>query len=88
MAKAIALGSSGGVVKGAGGRVWGYVIGSATSCTVKIWDNATTGAGRVILDTTTAVSAPFNGTWGAPVDCVNGIYLTIGGTGTVTVLFD
>ena len=88
MAKAIALGSTGGVVKGFGGLCWGYMIGSATAGTVKIWDNATTGAGRVILDTTTAVSVPFNGFFPAPVECVNGIFLTIGGTGTVTVIFE
>lgn len=86
MAQATSLSASA-LVKNAGGKVYGFFIGSATSGTVKIWDG-TTAAGRVIVDTTTAVSAPLNVPFPEPVQTVNGIFVTIGGTATVTVIWE
>ncbi len=89
MAQAVSLSASA-VVKPAGGLLWGFEIGTANAGTIKIWDSTTGTAGdRVILDTTTAISAPFNGRFPAPVECVKGIYLTIAGTSaTVTVFYE
>ena len=87
MAQAVSLSASG-VVKPAGGLLWGFEIGTANAGTIKIWDSLTA-TGRVVLDTTTAISAPFNGRFSCPVECPTGIYLTIAGTSaTVTVFYE
>jgi hypothetical protein len=67
-------------VKADQGVLIGILISSATSGTIKAWDNPTAGSGTVLFDTTAALTltAPLY----VPVNMAfaTGLFLTIGGT--------
>lgn len=65
-------------------QLLGFKVNSATSGTVKIWDN--TSAAAPIVINTTSVNA---GEWHpVPATIVTGIYVTIGGTADITVFYN
>lgn len=75
-----------GLVKTGTGRVQGIVINSHSSGTIKLWDN-TAGSGTVLLETITLVAGERNiRTFGATFGV--GLFITIGGTANITVMFN
>jgi len=78
--------SASALVKTGGGTVKGVVVNSHTSGTLKFWDN-TAGSTTVLFNTITLAVGErwiplFDACFGV------GLYLTIGGTADVTVLYD
>lgn len=75
-----------GLIKTGSGTVRGVVINSHTSGTLKFWNN-TAGSGTVLFNTITlGASERFVPLYDA--NFTTGLYLTIGGTADVTVMFD
>ena len=72
------------IVEG-GGELLGIYVASSSSLTLKVWDGVTA-AGPVIVNTTAAITAP--GFHPMPATFVNGIYVTIGGTGNYSVHYE
>lgn len=77
--------SASGLVFSGAGQLAGIIIGSSSSLTLKLWDN-NAASGAVLLDTTGAFTAP------TFLDCLNvgftnGLFVTIGGSGTFTVVW-
>ena len=74
-----------GLVKTGAGRLMGlFVSAAAATPTIKVWDN-TAGSGQVLIDTFTPVAGTM---YSLPsVEFSTGIYITIGGTVTVTPFF-
>lgn len=78
-----AISASGQVATGAG-VLKGFYVSTSTALTVKLWDN-TAASGSVIVDTTAALTA---GTFHeVPAGFANGLYVTIGGAGAITVFY-
>lgn len=78
--------SASALIKTGSGRVHGIVVNSHTSGTLKLWDN-TAASGTVLFETITLAAGerwiPFFGaTFGT------GLYLTIGGTANVTIMYN
>lgn len=80
--------SASAAVKSGTGVVYGFVVNSHTSGTLKLWDN-TAGSGTVILNTITfaagsgiVVSLPVG------IRFVVGLYATIGGTADITIIWE
>jgi hypothetical protein len=77
--------SSSGLVKNEAGNVYGIIVNSHSSGTIKLWDN-TAGSGTVICNTISfAVGERFIPLLGATFG--TGLYATIGGTADVTILY-
>lgn len=76
-----------GLVDTGDGVVAGMIVSSGTALTVKLWDN-TAASGTVIMETTTPVTPaqPFF----LPIACAysTGLFVTIGGTGAITLLIE
>lgn len=73
------------LIKTGAGQVYGIVINSHTSGTLKLWDN-TAGSGTVVCNTMTfAVGERFIPLLGATFG--TGLYATIGGTADITILY-
>lgn len=77
------LSATGPVVQGDGNLV-GFFVASSTSGTVKLWDS-TSAAGTIILQTTGTLAV---GWYPMPASFTNGVYLTVGGTINVTVVYE
>lgn len=78
------------LVKTGSGTVKGIVIGSHTSGTIKLWDN-TSAATTVLVNTMTLSAIATTGErfidlFGA--NFTTGLYVTIGGTADITVMYD
>lgn len=74
-------------VKSAAGTLYGIIVNSNTSGTVKLWDN-TAGSGTVLLNTFT----PPTGTsqvylFPMGISFNTGLFITVGGTIDYTVLY-
>lgn len=76
--------ASGLVITGPG-RLAGYIVNSSSSGTLKAWDN-TTGSSPVIHDTM-ALAVGMH-MFPKPVRFATGLYLTVGGTISVTPVFE
>lgn len=77
--------SASGLVKTGHGVVKGIIVGSHTSGTIKLWDN-TSGATTVLVNTMTLAAGErwiplFDATFTV------GLYVTIGGTADITVVY-
>lgn len=77
--------SASGLVKTGFGRVKGIVVGSHSAGTIKLWDN-TSAATTVLVNTMTLASGErfiplFDVTFNV------GLYVTIGGTADITVVY-
>lgn len=78
--------SASALVKTGAGRVQGIIVASHTSGTIKLWDN-TAGSGTVLVDTITlAVGERFINLLG--MNFATGLYVTIGGTANITVVYN
>lgn len=80
--------SASAAVKSTSGVVYGFVVNSHTSGTLKLWDN-TAGSGTVLLNTITfaagsgiVVSLPVGIQFGV------GLYATISGTADITIIWE
>ena len=71
-----------GLAKTGPGVLGGILVGTSSSLTIKVWD-ALTATGTVILETTAALTA--GQFLRIPAGFGVGCFVTIGGTGTVTV---
>ena len=71
-----------GVVKASGGVLVGIFVSASTSCTIKLWDNASAASGTVVLGTTAAITAP--AFYPVKAEFGSGLYFTAGGTCDVT----
>lgn len=80
----VVLTTTGKIVQG-DGRLKGFFVSSSTALTLKIWDNFSAASGNVLLDTTTALAV---GWYNLPVSFGTGAYATIGGTGSVTFVWE
>ena len=73
------------LIKTGAGNIYGIIINSHSSGTIKLWDN-TAASGTVICETITLNTGerwiPF---WGASFG--TGLFVTIGGTANITVMF-
>ena len=77
--------SASGLIVTGPGMINSIVVSSGTALTIKLWDSLTA-SGTVILETTVAVTptAPF--TLDIKAAHATGLFLTIGGTGAVTLM--
>jgi hypothetical protein len=73
-----------GQVKATDGELVGILVSTSTALTLKVWDSLSA-TGTAIVETTGTLSA------GAyipmPANFGTGCYVTIGGTGTITVFY-
>lgn len=71
------------------GTLYGYIVNSHSSGTVKIIDGTSAGAGKIICNTQTLSTdtVPMLITMPAPVDFHTGLYIDIGGTCDYTVIW-
>lgn len=73
------------LVKTGAGQIYGVIVNSHTSGTLKLWDN-TAGSGTVLCNTMTfAVGERFIPLLGATFG--TGLYATISGTADITILY-
>lgn len=74
------------LVKTGNGDVQGIIIASHTTGTIKLWDN-TSAAGTVLVNTITlAVGERWIPLFGA--EFTTGLFVTIGGTADITVVYN
>lgn len=78
---AVPLAASG-LAKSGAGVLGGILVGTSTLLTIKVW-NSLTATGTVIVETTAALTA--GEFLRIPAAFSTGCFVTIGGTGTVTV---
>ena len=77
--------SASALVKTGAGQIYGVIINSHTSGTLKLWDN-TAASGTVLCNTITFVAGErFIPLLGATFG--TGLYATIGGTADITILY-
>lgn len=74
-----------GLAKTGAGLLGGIIVGTSTALTIKVWDSLTA-TGTVILETTVAITSSVPFYLPVPAAFNTGCFVTIGGTGTVTVL--
>jgi len=79
-------GSTSQAVKTGPGSLYGIVVNSHSSGTLKIWDN-TTGTGTVILNTITFAAGPGVYMFPPGISFYTGLYATVGGTIDYTILY-
>lgn len=74
-----------GLIKTGAGRIKGIFVASASSGTIKLWQN-TAGSGTVLVNTFSVAA----GTWYSLGDMAfsTGLFITIGGTVDCTVAYD
>lgn len=77
------------LIRTGAGTLYGYIVNSHASGTVKIIDGVTAGAGKIICNTQTLSTdtVPMVINFPAPVDFVDGLYFDIGGTLDYTVIW-
>jgi len=75
------------LIKTGVGKVYGFIINSHTSGTLKLWDN-TSAATTVIINTYTFTAGSGVVTFPEPINFTVGLYATIGGTADITLLYN
>lgn len=75
------------LVRTGGGRVYGVIINSHSSGTLKLWDN-TSAATTVICNTMTFAAGERTVSFPAPIDFYTGLYATVGGTADLTIVWE
>ena len=78
----VLLSATGGAVVG-DGQLVGFFVGTTSSLTPKIWD-ALSATGNVLLDTTGTLAI---GWYPLPVNFNTGLFVTFGGTGKITLVY-
>lgn len=76
-----------GAVKSERGQIFGVIVNSHTSGTMKLWDN-TSAAGSVIVNTYTFPSGSSVISFPEPVNFNTGLFLTLGGTADITFVYN
>lgn len=74
-------------VKAGVGKVYGFIINSHTSGTLKLWD-ALTATTPILMNTYTFAAGSGVVDFGEPINFVTGLYATIGGTADITILYN
>jgi len=69
-----------------GGKLYGVVVNSHTSGTMKLWDSLTA-TGTVIVNTYTFPTGSSTILFPVPVDFYTGLFFTVGGTLDYTILY-
>ncbi len=69
-----------------GGVVFGVIVASHTSGTLKLWD-ALTATGAVIMNTYTFATGSQVIWFANPIEFYTGLFATIGGTADITVIY-
>ena len=77
--------SASGLVKTGAGSVKGIFVASATTGTIKLWDN-TAGSGPVLVNTFTVAPGVFYEL--GHMSFATGLFITIGGTVDCTIAYD
>lgn len=75
-----------GAVKSAAGTLYGIIINSHTSGTLKLWDN-TSGASPVLMNTYTFAAGSGYMAFPQGISFNTGLYATVGGTVDLTILY-
>ena len=77
------------LIRTGAGTLYGYIVNSHSSGTVKIIDGLNAGSGKIICNTQTLSTdtVPMVITLPAPVDFQTGLYFDIGGTIDYTVIW-
>jgi len=73
-------------VKAGGGQVYGIIVNSHSSGTVKLWDSLTA-ANDIIVNTYSYPSGSQVVMFPTPIDFYTGLYYTEGGTADVTIIY-
>ena len=73
-------------IKSSAGTLYGIVVNSHTSGTLKLWDN-TAGSGTVLLNTITFAAGPQFISFPAGISFNTGLFATVGGTIDYTILY-
>jgi len=73
-------------IKATEGKVFGIVVNSHSSGTIKLWDSLTA-ANDVILNTFSVATGSQTITFAEPIVFNTALYLTVGGTIDYTVLY-
>lgn len=73
-------------IKSAAGTLYGIVVNSHTSGTIKLWDN-TAGSGTVLLNTITLTAGPNFINFPSGISFNTGLFITVGGTIDYTILY-
>lgn len=79
--------SASALIKTGTGVVYGFVVNSHTSGTLKLWDN-TAGSGTVLLNTITFAAGPNFVALPVGIQFGVGLYATIGGTADITIIWE
>lgn len=79
--------SASALVKTGPGVVYGFIVNSHTSGTLKLWDN-TSAATTIILNTITFAAGPNFVILPVGVRFGIGLYATIGGTADITIVWE
>ncbi len=77
--------SASALIRTGGGKLYGVIVNSHTSGTLKLWDN-TTATGTVIMNTYTFPSGSQVIMFPVPIEFYTGLFATIGGTADITIL--
>lgn len=86
--KTLSLTASG-VIQGTPARYTGYVVTTVLSAAaIAIYDHASAASGTIVDVIPASSAVGTKGSFAQPIRCVNGLYASFGGTGTVTFLFD
>lgn len=86
MAKALNITAST-QLRAGGGNVYGFIVNSHTSGTLKFWDSLTA-TGTVIMNTYTFPTGSSVQLFPAPVQFTVGLFATVGGTVDITPIWD
>lgn len=78
--------SASALVKTGTGRLFGFIVNSHSSGTLKLWDN-TAGSGGVLLNTITFAAGPVFVPLPFAVEFTTGLYATVGGTIDLTIFW-
>lgn len=78
--------SASAAVKSGNGTLYGFIVNSHSSGTLKLWDN-TAGSGTVIMNTFSFPTGSGVYTLPMGVSFYTGLYATIGGTADITLLY-
>mgnify|MGYP007071638206 CR=1 FL=1 len=79
--------SASAAIKSSSGVVYGFVVNSHSSGTLKLWDN-TAGSGTVLLNTIIFAAGPNFVALPVGIQFGVGLYATIGGTADITIIWE
>ncbi len=70
------------------GSIAGVIVPSHTSATLKLNDSPNSATGRVVLDTYTFAAGSGVTIFPSPLDFYEGLFATVGGTGTIELIIN